>query len=244
MHEHTTISLPGSFLSNVSGERLQPPRRLLRFLPREMRALLTLLLGVVAILLVTLPAVADSQARIVRLSELEGDVQIDRAVGQGFEKALMNLPITEGTRFRAGYDGFAEIEFEDGSTVRFTPDTVLEISQLVLRDSGAKATTVKVLQGVAYVNYEGTKNDEFLLTFGDAKAPLVKFEHIRLEVGPSKARLWKISQLSLCFWLERPELLRLFLQLSCLRPGVAALFGESNLGSVHRYLGLVYERWL
>ena len=39
-------------------------------------------------------ASADSQARIVRLSLVDGPVQIDR--GQGFEKAITNMPITQG----------------------------------------------------------------------------------------------------------------------------------------------------
>src|SRR5205814_3890195 len=39
-------------------------------------------------------ALADSQVRIVRLSDINGDVQIDH--GSGFEKALRNMPITQG----------------------------------------------------------------------------------------------------------------------------------------------------
>jgi hypothetical protein len=186
MPEHTELI---SFLIKVSREPVRSTQWLVRFLLQQMRVLFVLLLGSSAIMVLPIPAVADSRARIVRLSELEGDVQIDRAAGQGFEKAVMNLPIVEGTNLRAGYDGFGEIEFEDGTTVRFAPGSSLEISRLVLLDSGAKATTVNVLDGVVYVNYEGTKNDEFLVVFGDHKAPLVKFEHIRLEVGHSKTRL-------------------------------------------------------
>jgi hypothetical protein len=186
MPEYTTLQ---PFLMKDSRQQIEAFERLFRFLLQQMRALFILLLGSSAIVMVAYPAVADSRARIVRLSALEGDVQIDRAAGQGFEKAVMNLPIVEGAKFRTGYDGFAEIELEDGSTVRFTPGSSLEISRLVLLDSGAKGTTVNVLDGVVYVNYEGTKDDEFLLTFGDQKVPLVKSEHVRLEVGHSKARL-------------------------------------------------------
>ena len=74
------------------------------------------------------PSFADSQARIVRLSQVDGDVQIDRNTGQGYEKAFINLPITQGTKLRAGQDARAEIEFEDGSTLRITPGTVRGIS--------------------------------------------------------------------------------------------------------------------
>ena len=75
-------------------------------------------------LFLTVPSFADSQARVVRLSDVQGDVQIDRNVGQGFEKAFLNLPITQGVKVQVGKDGRAEVEFEDGSTLRVTPNTV------------------------------------------------------------------------------------------------------------------------
>jgi hypothetical protein len=40
----------------------------------------------------TAPAFADSQARVVRLSEVQGEVQVDRNTGRGFEKTFLNLP--------------------------------------------------------------------------------------------------------------------------------------------------------
>src|SRR5947208_13442452 len=70
-------------------------------------ALLTL-----AALLLTLPAFADSQVRIVRLSQVGGDVQADRNTGQGFEKAFLNMPVTQGMKLRTNRDGRAEIEFK------------------------------------------------------------------------------------------------------------------------------------
>ncbi|HYX69130.1 MAG TPA: hypothetical protein VE825_08350, partial [Terriglobales bacterium] len=51
------------------------------------------------ILLASAPAaLADSEVRIVRLSYVSGDVQMDRATGQGFESAVMNMPVTRGSR--------------------------------------------------------------------------------------------------------------------------------------------------
>jgi hypothetical protein len=141
-----------------------------------------------AISLWSVPSRADSQARIVRLSDIQGDIEIDRG-GQGFQQAVLNLPIIQGSRLRAGYDGHAEVEFEDGTTVRITPGTVIKFTRLHLEDSGAKATTVNVLEGIAYISYAGTKGDDFMLTFDDEKAPLVKAAHIRLEMGHTKARL-------------------------------------------------------
>jgi hypothetical protein len=153
------------------------------------RIWLVLVTATLAISLWSVPSRADSQARIVRLSDIEGDIEIDRGGGQGFQRAVLNLPVIEGTRLRAGYDGYAEVEFEDSTTVRITPGTVVEFPHLALEESGAKATTVNVLEGIAYVSYAGAKGDEFLLTFDGEKVPLVRAAHIRLEMGHTKARL-------------------------------------------------------
>ena len=139
--------------------------------------------------LLTLPAFADSQARVVRLSEVQGDVQVDRNAGQGLEKAFLNLPITQGVKLQTGKDGRAEVEFEDGSTLRVTPETVITFPQLSLRDSGAKVSTVHLQEGSAYVNFAGSKDDEFTLTFAHEKLALAHSAHLRLEMGDADATL-------------------------------------------------------
>src|SRR2546425_4218298 len=60
-------------------------------------------------------ASAESKARIVRLSEVQGRVQMDRGTGDGFDKTFLNMPVVEGSRLKTGDDGRAEVEFEDGS---------------------------------------------------------------------------------------------------------------------------------
>ncbi len=146
-------------------------------------------LPVFAGLLLSIPAFADSQVRMVRLSDVEGAVQIDRNTGQGFERASVNLPITQGVTLRTGHDGFAIVQFEDGSTLRMTPGTVAGFTELKLRDSGAKASVANLQQGMAYVSYVGTKNDEFAVTFGPQTLKLDKAAHLRLEVDRSQAAL-------------------------------------------------------
>jgi hypothetical protein len=137
----------------------------------------------------TLPAFADSQARVVRLSEVQGDVQVDRNAGQGMEKAFLNLPITQGVKLQTGKNDRAEVEFEDGSTLRVTPETVITFPQLSLRDSGAKVSTVHLQEGSAYVNFAGSKDDEFTLTFAHEKLALAHSAHLRLEMGDADATL-------------------------------------------------------
>jgi hypothetical protein len=135
----------------------------------------------------TIPSLADSQARIVRLSQVDGEVQIDRNAGQGFEQAFLNLPITQGTRLRTGPGARAEVEFEDGSTLRMTPRTVVEFPGLALQDSGARATSVNVQEGTAYLNFRGGKAEEFALGFGQEKLALTKPAHLRVELKENTA---------------------------------------------------------
>src|SRR5579863_7984014 len=137
----------------------------------------------------TVPAVADSQVRMVRLSEVQGDVQVDRNTGQGYEKAFLNLPITQGVKLRTRNEGRAEVEFEDGSTLRVTPNTLIEFPQLSLRDSGAKVSTVHLQEGTAYLNFAGAKDDEFALTFAHEKLTLAHSAHLRIEMADLTATL-------------------------------------------------------
>ena len=148
-------------------------------------------LSTLAVLLFSVPSFADSRARIVRLSYVEGDVQIDRNTGQSFEKAFLNVPLIQGARLRTGFNGFAEVEFEDGSTLRLTSGTQVSFPQLELRESGAKASTADLQRGMVYVSFAGTKHkdDEFALTFGPGTAALATPVHFRLEMEKAKASL-------------------------------------------------------
>jgi hypothetical protein len=138
-------------------------------------------------LLFAAPLFADSQARVVRLSDVQGDVQIDRNAGQGFEKAFLNLPITQGVKLQVGKDGRAEVEFEDGSTLRVTPDTVIDFPQLSLRDSGTKVSAMHLQEGTAYVNFAGAKDHEFTVAFGHEKFSLAHSAHLRVTMSPTVA---------------------------------------------------------
>jgi hypothetical protein len=131
----------------------------------------------------TLPCLADSHVRVVRLSEVEGNVEIDRNTGQGFENAFVNLPLTQGVKIRTQARGQAALEFEDGSTVRLAPDTSIEIPQLVLRDSGAKSSSVQLQEGTAYINFLGTKDNVLEITFARESLTLTQPVHLRVAMA-------------------------------------------------------------
>lgn len=144
-------------------------------------------LTVAACALLALPALADSQARIVRLSDVQGSVQIDKNTGMGFENAFLNLPITQGTQVRTHDRGRAEIEFEDGSTLRLTPNTTVEFSTLGLNDAGKRISVINLVEGMAYVNWIG--KDDFSLNFSREKISLDHAAHFRVDNSTEVASL-------------------------------------------------------
>jgi ferric-dicitrate binding protein FerR (iron transport regulator) len=127
----------------------------------------------------------DSHVRIVRLSDVKGNLALDRKTGLGFEQTMQNMPIVEGEKLKTE-DGYAEVEFEDNTTMRLAPNSQVDFSLLALRSSGAKASTMNVVKGTVYVNTEGTKGNEFLLVAGDMKVTVAPSTHLRMEVNESR----------------------------------------------------------
>jgi hypothetical protein len=143
--------------------------------------------AVAVCLLLSLPAFAESQARIVRLSDVQGSVQIDKNTGSGFEHAFVNLPITQGVQLRTGSGGRAEVEFEDGSSMRLAPNTSVEFSRLGLSDSGQRISQVNLVEGMAYVNWLG--KDDLAMNFAHEKLAIDRSAHFRLDSSDQLASL-------------------------------------------------------
>ncbi len=109
-----------------------------------------------ALLMLAVPASAGTEtgpqtlsyARIVRLSYVEGDVQIVRTdKSNKWEPAVMNMPVEQG--FALGTNvGRAEVEFENGSMLWLAPDSVVQFTELAL-SNGGRITRVTLSQGIA-----------------------------------------------------------------------------------------------
>src|SRR5712691_5218766 len=100
-------------------------------------------------------------ARVVRLSRVDGDVQIARPRAEndnqsqdsGWEQAVVNLPIQQGYSVATG-QGRAEIEFENGATARLAENSLLQFTELALSNGGritrltlTHSTAVSALKG-------------------------------------------------------------------------------------------------
>jgi hypothetical protein len=132
-------------------------------------------------------AFADSMARIVRLSDLNGDVLVDH--GSGYEKAIRNMPIMQGMRIQTKSGALAEVEFENGSTVRLAPETQVAFPELSLSGSGSKQTTVELKEGTAYLNVVKDKRDDFKLVAGSERATLTNAARLRVELDDGAAKV-------------------------------------------------------
>jgi hypothetical protein len=129
-----------------------------------------------------------SKVRIVRLSEVKGQVQLDRNNGRGYEPGIANLPIVENSKLKTG-EGAAEVEFEDNSSLRVAPDSIVEFPQLERLANGGTASTVHLLQGMAYVSLMKSSNNQFNLAFGDQNLALPAPTHVRLQLSGTEANL-------------------------------------------------------
>ena len=149
--------------------------------------------AVLAAAFLVVSASAESKARIVRLSEVQGTVRIDRAAGDGFDKAFINLPVIEGSRLKTGKDGRAEVEFEDGGTLRLAPDSEVDFTRLALGDDGQKLSTAQLVFGTVYADFHPKRareknGDQFLLNFAPESVTMAEAAHFRVELdGAGKA---------------------------------------------------------
>ena len=111
------------------------------------------------LMVASVSAHATSHVRIVRLSYIDGQVQMDRANGQGLERAILNAPVVEGSRIVTGRDGLAEVEFEDNGTVRLGEATEVFFRQLLINDAGDKVNEIELVRGTMYFDTKSGKRD-------------------------------------------------------------------------------------
>lgn len=124
---------------------------------------------------------AESHARIVRVSLVEGEVKIDRGDAPGLIDAFLNMPVVQGSRIATGPNGRAEIELEDGSTLRLTQNSSLRFDTLSLLENGHRVSEATLEDGEAYLHVNSHSKDELQLAIRRAT--------VRTRKG-SRARIW------------------------------------------------------
>ena len=107
----------------------------------------------------------DNAVRAVRLSNVVGAVQILSGTETQFTQAYPNMPLMQGAKVQTGEDGRAEIQFEDGSVVRLTPNSSAQMSVLSRTSDGNTNTQVDLLTGLSYIAMSGAAGQRFVVDF-------------------------------------------------------------------------------
>jgi hypothetical protein len=149
----------------------------------------TLLLAGMVTALSVLPASAvgllDDDAgavnnRALRLSSVEGQVRVVQDGQVLADPALANMPLFAGTQVTTGDDGRTEIELEDGSVIRLSPNSTLTFP--VIEKQGSNTHTEVVLNGgLAYFELQpSTAESSLRVSYGSASFAATSFSVVRI----------------------------------------------------------------
>ncbi len=94
-------------------------------------------------------AQTSSGARVIRLSFVEGSVTVQRPDVQAWAEAPVNTPLEEGFNLSTGENSYAEIQFENGGTIRLGELSLLDLKELGLAENAGKNDRVELRQGYA-----------------------------------------------------------------------------------------------
>ena len=115
----------------------------------------------------------SSSVRAARLTYLQGTVTVIPPDNSGDVPAQLNLPLLSGVELATGADGQAEVEFEDGSVARLTPNSALSLVNLAVEPNGVFATNLSLLRGLAYFELRATPQYLYSVSAGaDVLSPV------------------------------------------------------------------------
>lgn len=143
--------------------KFRAPFRLIEFLPFLLLAVL------MPPLLAPRPAKAqsDSQARVVRLSFVEGTVGVLASGSSEWAEASINTPIEEGYEVATQKDSFAEVQFENATTLRLGELSSVHFDGLLVSDTGRRATQINFENGYGTVHVFSDSSVGMEVTIGD-----------------------------------------------------------------------------
>jgi len=106
---------------------------------------------------------ALSQVRAVRLSFVQGTATVKRPGSTEWAKASVNTPIQQGFSVATAKGSFAEVQFENGSTVRLGELSRVDFSELALAPDGGKVNHVTFYEGYSTFHFIPEHYDEYLV---------------------------------------------------------------------------------
>lgn len=128
-------------------------------------------------------------ARAVRLSYVDGQVKLSQGGQVLADKAVANTPLFEGTQLTTSDSGKAEIQFEDGSVARISPDSSLTLK--VLRGAGTSGDAELLVNGgLAYFEIQGgEQGGQISVQFGNSEVTASGFTVLRVDMDNPPGQL-------------------------------------------------------
>src|SRR5271165_106991 len=123
--------------------------------------------------------------RAVRLSSVDGQVQVSAGGQVLADQAVANTPLFEGSQIATGDDGRAEIQFEDGSVARIPPDSSLTLT--VLRPGGE--TEMELEAGMGYFELQDGNHGAVRVRFESSLVTVSGFTVLRVKLDEGPAEL-------------------------------------------------------
>jgi hypothetical protein len=125
-------------------------------------------------------AQGSADARALRLSNVEGQVRVVQDGQVIADPATNNLPLFEGSQVITGEDGRAEVQMEDGSLARLSPNSTLTFT--ALQQQGTSTHTEIVLNGgLAYFELQPSVAEHSLrVSYGPASFSATGFSIVRI----------------------------------------------------------------
>ncbi len=142
------------------------------------------------VLLLSLPLglAADSYVRIVRLSFVEGDVQVSLPGQVQPTRGLLHLPLEHGAAVETP-DGVAVVEFEDEALARLAPGSHLLLEELLLLDGGERVTQLFLERGTGTFNVRLRRGDSFDVMTPYFQLTVPRKARFRVDVGDEGGRV-------------------------------------------------------
>ena len=109
---------------------------------------------------------------------------VNQAGGAASVPAQLNLPLLSGVQLVTAQDGQAEVEFEDGSVVRLTPNSALSLDELAVDPTGVFTTNLSLLHGLAYAELRATPHYRYWLNAGGASTSMSRRRSSRYSTAP------------------------------------------------------------
>lgn len=128
------------------------------------------------------PPPSGPQPRAVRLSSVEGQVQLAQGNQILATQALANTPLFEGTQISTSDDGRAEIQLEDGSVARISPNSSLTLATLGMQGN-VTDTELVLNSGLGYFEIQGdSPTAHTRIRFGDSVTAASGFTVLRVNL--------------------------------------------------------------